>query len=260
MEQYWNSLVRVGHPPERDEDKLRLLDWYNYYEKEGHVFDDWYDRHYWGRDPDFDQDNDECDVSVDVHYDPDFYDHAIPTNMREGGGYYDNFGNELIEDDWKDEIEREDDWFDDFTQEEGCPHPLLYITGKELIALMKRDESSPLQKIEDLTQGTDQNLPRLVAPKAFKQPNSKSCPAKEKQLHSMEYVHPNEYKKVIQNSTKIVIQSIENVNNAIRTLKNHSLLCNDCGASDGHYSIFIEQEVENLLHQVGQLRNLVKKT
>lgn len=110
------------------------------------------------------------------------------------------------------DIQEEDDWYDDFT--------LFELSKEELIKLVSQNTSQ-------------------VAVAAARYPSSssieKACIQSRKKIipeEEIENDHSNEYKNVFQNSIQIVVQSLENAIRAIRTYKNHILLCDECGKSN----------------------------
>ncbi|PWN31817.1 uncharacterized protein FA14DRAFT_93309 [Meira miltonrushii] len=258
MEQYWKYLDRMMPSLEEDQGEpwQSIVCWDRN--------DDWYDMCPLNEeDPDFGHyDYNEYDMAEDLSR----HDHAIEDGLG-AGAYYDNFGNEVLEDDWTDEIPREDDWFDDFTQEAGCPHPLLDINEKEMSALMRRCKTLPQKENQSTPKPAAAAAVARLYPSCLAQPEvcmqvgRKAVLEKEQpQRDSQEDVHPIEYRNVIQNYNKIVIQSLENAIRAIRTFKNHTLLCDECKASNNYHSIVVKEEVKTLFKELEPLLNTIKES
>lgn len=266
MERFLSWKDQMIPSPEEDQSEAwqNILYLHDFRAQNGHQSDDWHDMSGLQRDPDFDENDDEFDDEEDLDDDRTYYDHVIENGM-DTGAYYDHFGNEVNKDHWKDQIPREDDWFDDFTQESGCPHPLLDMNENETIALMKRYKTIPLKEDQNTTQTATASVnwdpANAQEPKVGLQTGTKTIQERgQTQINSEKDVHPIEYIKVIQNSNQIAIRSLGNLISAIRTFKNHSLLCDECRASKDHHSVIIEQEVKMLRKELESLLNTIKES
>lgn len=140
------------------------------------------------------------------------------------------------------DIQEEDDWYDGFTQE-----PLFELSKEELIKLVSQNTSQVAVAVA--------RYPSSIG-KACIQSRKKIIPKEE-----IENDHPNEYKNVFQNSTQIVIQSLENAIRAIRTYKNHILLCDECGTLNAQQgSTIIKKEVNQFFEVIEPLLKAIKKS